>query len=208
MSLLSTSRVTKSKSKPQKTHKSSYRSSTSPSSAPLISLQAYVSNIFFGAVIQDQDDIAEIVYKRNWSAHVKEKYESPQCLSCNPYFYASPECPKLTLYIHPEQYQKLANSPNHSDNGKPLNFKNFNTFLIETRASLTNRQLISQSFLVVPTPGDEEGRTGTVAHTSKLSGILQEKEVVGNVVAVLQIGWDEELGRRQVFMETFCLGFE
>jgi len=73
MSLLSTSRVTKSKSKPHKAHKTSSRSSTSPSSAPLISLQAYVSNIFFGAVIQDQDDIAEIVYKRNWSAHVKEK---------------------------------------------------------------------------------------------------------------------------------------
>jgi hypothetical protein len=76
MSHMSSSRVTKQKAKSPKHQKASLRSMVSPSSYPLISLQTYVSNIFFDIFIQDQDDIAEIAYKRNWSTRVKEKYVS------------------------------------------------------------------------------------------------------------------------------------
>lgn len=37
------------------------------------SLEAYVSNVFFGVFIQDDDDIAQQVYVRNWSPDVQEK---------------------------------------------------------------------------------------------------------------------------------------
>jgi len=55
--------------------------STTPTTSPYItskpgflSLEAYVSNLFYDAVIQDQDDVAEITYNRNWSRQVKELY--------------------------------------------------------------------------------------------------------------------------------------
>jgi hypothetical protein len=39
-----------------------------------LSLEAYVSNAFYGVFVQDQDEIAEKIYNRNWSRHVKELY--------------------------------------------------------------------------------------------------------------------------------------
>ena len=58
-----------------KQHKLSH--SPSPGSdAPLISLQAYLSNIFYGVLIQDDDDISEVIYNGNWSRRVKERYTS------------------------------------------------------------------------------------------------------------------------------------
>lgn len=72
MSLTSPSRVTKLKSTPKRTHKTSPRPTTSPSTTPLISLETYVSNAPFDIVIQDQDDIAELSFERNFSPHVKE----------------------------------------------------------------------------------------------------------------------------------------
>jgi hypothetical protein len=36
------------------------------------SLAAYVSNVFYEVFIQDDDDIAQTVYTRNWSPEVQE----------------------------------------------------------------------------------------------------------------------------------------
>jgi len=60
----------------------------------------------------------------------------------------------------------------------------------------------------MPTLGDKEGRTGSVAHVVKLSGVQDGKDVIINIVAVVQIGWDKEQERRQVEMESFVLAFE
>lgn len=54
----------------------------------------------------------------------------------------------------------------------------------------------------------QEGRTGTVAHVVKLSGVKDEEEVVIDIVAVLQIGWDEGKHRRQVVTESFVLALK
>jgi len=57
----------------------------------------------------------------------------------------------------------------------------------------------------VPTPGDIDGRTGTVAHIAEISGVQDGKEVTGKDVSVLQVGWNEKEMRRQVVMETSIL---
>jgi hypothetical protein len=49
------------------------QSVSSGSPEPFLSLQAYVSNIFFGFFIQDDDEISELVFERNWSRKVQEK---------------------------------------------------------------------------------------------------------------------------------------
>ncbi|KAE9377320.1 hypothetical protein N431DRAFT_480390 [Stipitochalara longipes BDJ] len=164
MSLTPPSRVTKSKAPPKKTHRSSPRSTTSPSATSLISLETYVSNIFFDIIIQDQDDIAELAFKRNFSTHVKETVD-----------------------------------------GRPLTYKATHDLIFQLRSTITNRQLISHSFVVAPTPGDTEGRTGSVAHIAQFSGVQDGKEIVGNDVAVFQIGWNEKEMRRQVVMESSVL---
>lgn len=96
---------------------------------------------------------------------------------------------------------KLTNQwETHRDNGTALNFKTFFQFLINLRQSLTNRFLVSQSFVVSSTDG---GITGTVAHTSHLTGVEEGKEVKGTIVALLQIGIEH--GQRVVEEETFVL---
>lgn len=52
-------------------------------------------------------------------------------------------------------------------------------------------------------PADDEGRTGSIAHKIVVSGIQNGKEVEGEIVAVLKIGWDEDEGRRVVVTESF-----
>ncbi|KAE9379842.1 hypothetical protein N431DRAFT_121199, partial [Stipitochalara longipes BDJ] len=198
MSHISASRVAKPKSKHQKPHKTTSRSTTSPSSSPLISLQTYVSNIFFDIFIQDQDDIAEISYKRNWSNHVKEKYCTSQSRASHSHFQS-----------YQDQKQCILSSTNlTSGDGQPFTFNSFHTYIFDNlRTTLTNRQLVSQSFVVEPTEGDG-GTTGTVAHILQISAVQGGKEVVANGVGVLQIGWNEENSRREVTMESFVLAFE
>ena len=87
----------------------------------------------------------------------------------------------------------------------PLNFRMFRDFVVTQRRAITNRQLISQSFVVAP--ADPEGRTGAVAHTSVFSGVQQGKEVKGTIVSVLKIGWDEEHEKRTVETENFVFAF-
>ena len=75
--------------------------------------------------------------------------------------------------------------------------------MISLRKNVSDRQLVSQPFLVVP--DDDKGVTGDVAHTLEISGIQNEKEVVIKVVAVLRIGFDRGRNRRVIDMENFVL---
>lgn len=96
-----------------------------------------------------------------------------------------------TLTIHERQLQ-------------PLTFGAFHTLLVKTRVEITNRQLISQSFVVAA--ADKEGKTGPVVHTSHFSGMPNGKEVTETVIAVLKIGWEEQ--RRIVETESFVLALD
>jgi hypothetical protein len=79
-------------------------------------------------------------------------------------------------------------SNTYSGDGQPFTFNSFHNFIFNNvRATLTNRHLVSQSFVVEPTTGDG-GRTGTVAHIIQLSGIQDGKEFVAKGVGVSQIG--------------------
>jgi hypothetical protein len=62
---------------------------------------------------------------------------------------------------------------------------------------------VAQSALVEPAPGDTEGGTGSVGHTVTFSALQDGKLVSVSSVAVIQIGWDEKLQRRQCVMESF-----
>ena len=88
-----------------------------------------------------------------------------------------------------------------SENGHLQDFNTFREFVVQTRKELSNRQLISQSFVV--NPADPEGRSGTVAHIVNISAVRDGKEVTGTLVAVLNIKF--EGGRRLVEMESFVL---
>ena len=81
----------------------------------------------------------------------------------------------------------------------------FRDFVVTQRRAITNRQLLSQSFVVAP--ADPEGRTGAVAHTSLFSGVQHGKEVKGTIVSVLKVGWDEKRERRTVETENFVFAF-
>ena len=83
----------------------------------------------------------------------------------------------------------------------PLTFKTFFEFVSQTRKTLTNRQLVSQSFVVQPE--DAAGTTGVVAHTSHISGVENGKPVTGTVVSVLKIGFLAKQDRRVVLTENF-----
>ncbi|KAE9377677.1 hypothetical protein N431DRAFT_434826 [Stipitochalara longipes BDJ] len=113
-------------------------------------------------VIQDEDDIAELVFERNISPHVKE-----------------------------------------TDAGRPLTFKQYHDFVFQLRSTFTNRQLVTQTDLVELTPGDAEGRTGTVGHTQTFTALQNGKPVSVSSVSVAQVGWDEKKQRRQAVMESF-----
>ena len=71
MSRLSPSVARNMREKKTRARKSRSLSSSSPE--PFLSIQAYVSNIFYGIFIQDDDEISELVFERNWSRNVQEK---------------------------------------------------------------------------------------------------------------------------------------
>jgi hypothetical protein len=85
-----------------------------------------------------------------------------------------------------------------------MNFQSFREFTVELRESVSNRQLVSQSF--VAHPDDPEGKSGTVAHIVKFSGVKDRKEIIGDVVAVFNIEIIDG-GRRRVGMESFILAY-
>jgi hypothetical protein len=53
---------------------------------------------------------------------------------------------------------------------------------------------------------DKEGKTGTVAHTSVVSGVQDGKDVIVNIVSVLNIGLEN--GKRKVERENLALSVE
>ena len=76
--------------------------------------------------------------------------------------------------------------------------------MTETREQFSNRQLISQQFVVAPADG--EGETGSVATTHHFSAIQQGEEVTGTIVAILKIGLEK--GARKVETENFVLALD
>lgn len=90
-----------------------------------------------------------------------------------------------------------------SGNGENFDREGFKDFLAEFRRTVFDRQLVSQSFLVVP--DDATGITGSVAHTIELSGIQEGKDVVIKIVAVLKIIFDQKMHKRLIDMESFIL---
>jgi hypothetical protein len=96
---------------------------------------------------------------------------------------------------------------NSSGNGTPLTFSGFHDVLRTLRATISERKLISESF-VVGTPADPTGKTGALAHTSVFSGVKDGVEVTGTVVAVLKIVWvhgseHKHGGHRLIVTESF-----
>ena len=92
---------------------------------------------------------------------------------------------------------------NASGNGENFDRQGFKDFIAEFRSTVFDRQLISQSFVVVP--DDARGITGDVAHNVELSGIQQGKDVIIRIVAVLRIIFDHKTDRRLINMESFVL---
>ncbi|KAB5576329.1 hypothetical protein GE09DRAFT_1216036 [Coniochaeta sp. 2T2.1] len=88
-------------------------------------------------------------------------------------------------------------------NGETFDRDSFKDFVVELRRTVSDRQLVSQSFLVVP--DDARGITGDVAHTLEMSGVQKGKEVVIKVVAVLRIIYDHKRNKRVIDMESFVL---
>lgn len=74
--------------------------------------------------------------------------------------------------------------------------------IFQLRSSLTNCQMVSTYVVVVPTPGDLEGRTGTVAHIEHITVVQDGKEWTGKGASVLQVGWNEKEMRRQIVLAT------
>jgi hypothetical protein len=84
-----------------------------------------------------------------------------------------------------------------------FNFGTFKTFLKQERNVFTDRQLISQSFLV--SPADDAGLAGSVAHTIKVSAVQQDKRVEVNIISIANILFDEKTEQRKVKNESFVL---
>jgi len=95
---------------------------------------------------------------------------------------------------------------NASGNGEDFDRQGFKDFIAEFRSTVFDRQLISQSFVVVP--DDARGITGDVAHNVELSGIQQGTDVIIRIVAVLRIIFDHKMGKRLINMESFVLQTE
>ena len=103
----------------------------------------------------------------------------------------------------------LIAGPTFSDNGKPLNFTQFLKFVENLRAGLSNRKLVSESF-VVGTPTDPKGKSGAIAHISHITGIQEGKKVKTAVVGVLNVHWvedpkEEAGGHRVIVSESFVV---
>jgi len=82
-------------------------------------------------LIQDDDEIFEIIFKRDYGPKVIEVYVFPP------------------LSTHELSEERNTNrSINLSDNGKPLTIQELHSFLVNTRKTLFNRRLLSQSFMV------------------------------------------------------------
>jgi hypothetical protein len=94
-----------------------------------------------------------------------------------------------------------------SGNGTPFTFSAFHDMLRTLRATISERKLISESF-VVGTLADPTGKSGALAHTAVFSGVKDGVEVTGTTVAVLKIVWmhgaeHKHGGHRLIVAESF-----
>ncbi|KAJ4423213.1 hypothetical protein N0V82_002074 [Gnomoniopsis sp. IMI 355080] len=71
------------------------------------------------------------------------------------------------------------------------------------RKDVTDRKLVSQSFIAAPS--DPEGKEGTVARVSHMTGIQGAKLTNFHAVAVATLLFDEKAGRRVIVRETFVM---
>lgn len=71
------------------------------------------------------------------------------------------------------------------------------------REAISNRQLVSQSFVVAP--ADPLGWTGSVAYTHSFSGIQAGKEIVGTIVSIFNVEFKDE--RRVVVSDSSVFVF-
>ncbi|KAJ4387894.1 hypothetical protein N0V93_008497 [Gnomoniopsis smithogilvyi] len=83
------------------------------------------------------------------------------------------------------------------------NHDGFRDFMIQFRGNVTDRKLVSQSF--VAAPSDIDGKEGTVARVSHMTGIQNGKLTNFHAVAVATMSFNEEIGRRMVVRETFAV---
>lgn len=97
-----------------------------------------------------------------------------------------------------------ANIRKTSGNGEDFDRNSFKEFIADFRTNVIDRQLINQSFVVVPE--DAEGKAGSVAHVLEMSGIQQGKHITIKIVAVLKILFDSKSNSRLIKMESFVLG--
>lgn len=90
-----------------------------------------------------------------------------------------------------------------SGNSTSYNHGEFRAFMLNFRQSVTDRKLVSQSFIA--TPSDSEGMAGTVARVAHMTGVQNGKLTNYHSVAIATVVFDEEAGRRKVIRETFAV---
>lgn len=116
-----------------------------------------------------------------------------------------PRSPKRKLRTFGVSIRKTC-SHDSSGNGEDFDRASFKEFIADFRATVIDRQLINQSFVVVPE--DAEGKAGSVAHILEMSGIQQGKNITIKIVAVLNIIFDQKTNSRLIKMESFVLGID
>ncbi|KUJ15852.1 uncharacterized protein LY89DRAFT_734998 [Mollisia scopiformis] len=144
---------------PTKTSHSPAMNSKATLPKPFISSEAFLSNLIFSIVIQDDEDIFELVFDRSFSHDLNE-----------------------------------------TANGTHLTFNGMKEFTSNLRSDISDRRLVSESFVVMV--GDPEGLTGTVAHSFQFTGTQAAENMKSSVVAVVNVSLDEEQ-QRKIKMESF-----
>lgn len=93
-----------------------------------------------------------------------------------------------------------------SGNGINYDHKGFLDFMLDFRKHVTDRKLVSQTFIAVPS--DSEGKEGTVARVAHTTGIQDGEFVNFRSAAVATFVFDEGVGRRMIIRETFAVQTE
>ena len=92
-----------------------------------------------------------------------------------------------------------------------LAIQELHSFLVNTRKTLFNRRLLSQSFIV--NIGDNLGQTGQVAHSAKISAIQDGVEATASIVSIAEIIFVTDStevggGHREILMENFVFAVD
>jgi hypothetical protein len=162
-----------------------------------MALLSFFGSAFFGILIQDNDEIFEIIFRRDYSPKVIEVYVF------------SPLSKFSTYELSKERNTNW--SINLSDNGKPLTIQELQSFLVNARKMLFNRRLSSQSYIV--NIGDNLGQTGQVAHSAKISAIQDGVEATASIVSIAEIIFVTDSaemggGHREILMKSFVFAVD